>query len=124
MKRKIVLILVTAVFLTLSLPIVSFCQEQAAESEIQWIWGEAISIDIPKNELLIQYLDYDTDEDRQISISVDDKTSFENASSLLDIKPHEVVIVDFLAYPDGKNIAKNINVEKPEIESAAKQAIP
>lgn len=88
--------------------------ETQMESETQWLWGEVISVDIQKNELLIKYLDYETDQEKEVTITVDDETTYENIKALLEIKPQDTVSVDYIVSPEGKNIAKNISVEKPE----------
>lgn len=88
--------------------------ESQAESQTQWLWGEVVSVDTQKNELLVKYLDYETDQEKETGISVDDKTTYENIGSLLEIKPQDTVSIDYTVSPEGKNIAKNISVEKPE----------
>ena len=124
MKYKNFLILCLAVsFLSVGVTF-TFSQEQGSqkqvspeaqvESDPQWLWGEAASIDYQKGELLVQYLDYDTDLEKEVNISVDGKTAYENTGSLIDIKPGDAVSIDFLSFSDGKNIAKKISVEKPE----------
>lgn len=124
MKYKNFLILCLAVsFLSTGITF-TFSQEQdpqkqvppeaQAGSEPQWLWGEVASVDNQKGELLVQYLDYDTDLEKEVNISVDGKTAYENTDSLIDIKPGDAVSIDFLSFSDGRNIAKKISVEKPE----------
>lgn len=115
MKHKMALVLVITTSLVVTGAVLTFGQEQTVESETQWLWGEVSSIDIQRNELLVQYLDYDTDQEKEVNISVDDKTTYENVDSLLDIKPHDAVSIDYVVFSDGKNVAKNISVEKPEV---------
>jgi hypothetical protein len=96
-----------------------FSQEPTAaaslsEAEIQWLWGEVVSVDAQKGELGVKYLDYETDQEKQITVTVDSKTTYENAQALLDIKPQDTVSIDYVVGAEGKNIAKNINVEKPD----------
>ena len=86
----------------------------ANEMDVQWKWGEVVSLDAVNKEITVSYLDYDTDEEKQIKISVDSNTAFENAQSMADIKPKDVVSVDYVPGADGKNKALNISVEKPE----------
>lgn len=64
--------------------------------------------------MIIRYLDYETDTEKEISVGVDDKTTYENIKSLEEIKPQDAVSVDYIVNTDGKNIAKNINLEKNE----------
>lgn len=94
----------------------NFAQEQISiESEtapeVQWIWGEVLSVDTQKNELLVKYLGYEAENEKEINVNIDDKTTYENIKSLLDIKPHDNVSIDYIISPDGKNIAKNISIE-------------
>lgn len=84
------------------------------ESDTQWLWGEVKSLDIPNNELTINYFDYETDSEKEMKINVNDKTKYENVNSLTDIKLNDTISVDYTLSPDGKYIAQNISVEKPE----------
>jgi hypothetical protein len=84
------------------------------EPEVQWLWGEVVSVDILNKQMIIRYLDYETDTEKEISVGVDDKTTYENIKSLEEIKPQDAVSVDYIVNTDGKNIAKNINLEKNE----------
>lgn len=127
MKYNNILVLcIIASFLSAA-PVLSFGEEEAAPKQadrdtqtsfdMQWLWGEVSSIDIQKGELSVQYLDYDTDQDKEVTVEADDKTTYENVSSLIDIKPGDTVSVDYLSFPDEKNVAKKISVEKPETSS-------
>jgi hypothetical protein len=95
-----------------------------AETETQWLWGEVVSVDLQKNELLVKYLDYETDQEKEVKINVDDKTIYENASSMLEIKPLDTVSIDYIISPDGSNLAGNISLEKLENEGVLEEAIP
>lgn len=83
------------------------------DSDIQWLWGEVLSGDFQKNELVIKYVDYDTDIEKEVVVTVSDKTTYENVKSLLEIKPRDMVSIDYALDSQGRNIAKNISVEKP-----------
>lgn len=101
-----------------------FSQEQAAEKplaqevhlepETLWIWGDVASVDAAAKKILVKYLDYETDSEKEINIVVDDKTTYENVESVGEIKPQDILTVDYIINPDGNNIARNISVEKPE----------
>ena len=101
-----------------------FSQEQAAEKplaqevpsepETLWIWGDVASVDAAAKKILVKYLDYETDSEKEINIVVDDKTTYENVESVGKIKPQDILTVDYIINPDGNNIARNISVEKPE----------
>lgn len=95
-------------------PVEPQAQEVPVESEVQWIWGDVVSVDAVARKILVKYLDYETDTEKEISISMDDKTVYENVKSMGEIKPSDTVSVDYIINPDGGNIAKNITVEKTE----------
>jgi hypothetical protein len=84
------------------------------EPEMQWLWGEVVSVDPSKNVLVVKYLDYEADAEKEMSLSVDEKTTFENSKSLDEIKPQDTVSIDYMSAGEGKVLAKNISVEKPE----------
>ena len=86
----------------------------AVEPETQWLWGEVVSVDAQMGEIKASYLDYETDNEKEILINVNDKTNFENVKSINDIKGSDTISVDYTLSPEGKNIAKNISVEKAE----------
>ncbi|GEM_PF-1848453 len=83
-------------------------------SEMQWLWGEVRSVDTQKNEITIEYLDYETDTEKEIKMSVDATAAYENVKSINDIKVDDIISVDYVFSPDGRYIAKNISIEKPE----------
>jgi len=87
-------------------------------SDVQWLWGDVVSVDIPNKSFVVKYLDYDTDTEKETSINVDEQTAFENIKSLEGINPKDTVSIDYVVSADGKNIAKNISVEKVEDEGA------
>lgn len=89
-------------------------QEMQSDSETQWIWGDVVSLGAAAKTILVKYLDYETDIEKEISIILDDKTTYENVKSIEEIKPNDTISVDYIANPDGKNIAKNISIERPE----------
>ncbi len=124
MKNKIILAAGLAVSLLSTSAILAFSQEQAplnapasdsqAESDTQWLWGEVVSIDAPKNMLLVKYLDYDTEQEKEMVISVNDKTAYENVKSVIEIKLHDAVSIDYVLGAGGMNLARKISIEKPE----------
>lgn len=93
------------------------------EPEVQWLWGEVVSVDIQNKELTVNYLDYETDQEREIKIVVDNNTTYENAKELLDIKPKDPISIDYMTNSEGKNIARNISIEKPEAEQAVEAPV-
>lgn len=128
LERKIILILAFSLFLSngswgLAEEVVQSEQGVASsETETQWVWGEIISVDTQNRAILLKFLDYDTDTEKEISINVDDKTTYENVTSIDQIKPRDAVSVDYIVAADGKNVAENISVEKPEELPATEEA--
>ena len=131
MRHKLSLILAIALFLILGSSRAVFSQddtntvsttieEMAAtgasieEPDVQWLWGEAVSLDTQKNELVVKYLDYEIDQEKEITIIANDGTTYENIESFNQIKPNDTVSIDYIVNPVGRSLAKNISVEKPE----------
>jgi hypothetical protein len=98
-------------------------QEQPAETvtgpvdqsaDTQWVWGEVIAVDAAKNEFMVKYLDYETDQEKELTLSVDGKTAFENVRSLAEMKAQSQAGIDYIVSSEGKNIARNVSVENME----------
>ncbi|MFA5410752.1 MAG: hypothetical protein WC321_02710 [Candidatus Omnitrophota bacterium] len=89
-------------------------QQAVAEPEIQWLWGEVLSLDAGNNEITVKYLDYENDVEREITIAVDEKTTYENIKSLNELKTGDNASIDYIVGADGRNIAKNIAAEQAE----------
>jgi len=124
MKFKIVLILgltISAAYLSVNLV---FSQDQTspatsaseiqATPELQWVWAEVVSLDLNNRQMTLNYLDCETDTEKEMLLNVNDQTTYENVKSLNEIKPQDTVSIDYTTSAEGKNIAKNINVEKAE----------
>jgi biopolymer transport protein ExbD len=102
----------------------AFSQDMAAEkvapggieinTDTQWVWGEVVSVDVAKSQLVVKYLDYETDMEKEMTLAADEKTTYENVQALADIQPKDTVSVDYAVGSDGKSVAKNISVEKPD----------
>ena len=126
MKIKIVLILGMTASLVFIGTGLAFSQQQnqpeqggvaaemQSEPEMQWAWGEVISVDAQRNEFTVKYLDYETDQEKQMTVNVDEKTTYENVKSLSDIKPQDTTGIDYIVTVEGRNIAKNVSIENPE----------
>jgi biopolymer transport protein ExbD len=138
--KKILFVLVISIFSVFSLVALALAEEttttpapaQAADpalpvvrSDTQWVWGEVMSTDSQEKNLTLKYLDYEADQEKNIVLSVDDNTAYENIKSIDQIKEKDVLSVDYLIV-DGKNIAKNISLEKLDavIPEAASSATP
>lgn len=96
--------------------------ETGNESDMQWVWGEVVTLDAQNKTILLKYLDYETDQEKEINIKLDDKTTFENAESAEEIKPKDTLSIDYVVSDEGENIAKNISVEQPQNPQDARQA--
>jgi hypothetical protein len=93
---------------------VAAAEQTIANSEPQWLWGEVEAVNAQAKTVQVKYLDYDTDIEKELLITVDEKTKFENAKGLEEIKAQDTVSVDYLVGSDGKNLALAVSVEKLE----------
>jgi hypothetical protein len=114
MKIKSGLILGITVCLILISANLIFSQEPAGEPEMQWVWGEVVTLDTQNRIIMLKYLDYETDQEKRINIKTDDLTAYEGSGSINQIKPKDTLSIDYIVSASGENIAKNISVEKPE----------
>lgn len=120
--KKILSVLLCAVLFLAGQGIISLCAQESEtdvdivvpETDVQWTWGEVVSVDAAARQITLKYLDYETDVEAQISMNTDENTGFENVASLAEIKPGDTVSVDYSVDLEGRNIAKNISVEKDE----------
>lgn len=135
MKRyNTVLILTIGLISTLitSLSFSQESQEQAAKPPVEAmqaepetnqpeelsIYGEVQSINDVSDSIVVQYYDYDSDEERGMEIASDKDTAIEGRAALGDIKQNDWVDVVY-SVKGGKNIAKSIKVEEEEIVEEA-----
>lgn len=88
----------------------------ATINESQWVWGEVLSLDAQAKTLQVKYLDYETDQEKEMTVVTNETTTYENVESLSQIKPSDTVSIDYTIGLDGRVVAKNISVEKPEPE--------
>lgn len=124
MRRKIGLILIIVASLIFLNPGLNLAQGKMqtrraqalapSEPEVEWLLGEVVSVDTQNRALLVKYFDYEKEIENEISINIDDKTTYEDVKSLDEIKPKDFVSIDYIISGEGRNIAKNISVEKPE----------
>ena len=63
--------------------------------------------------MMVQYYDYDNDEERSIEVTLDSASKLDNAKAITDIKKGDWVDVTYNASA-GKNVAKMVSVEKEE----------
>ena len=88
--------------------------EKTPEKTLEWVWGEVVAVAPQNKEIVIKHLDYETYEEVQMTLKVTDKTAFENASQLSDIRLKDHITVDYYV-KDGANVAELIVVEKEDI---------
>lgn len=88
------------------------------EAPTEWVWGEVVSADAQAGAITIKHLDYDTYEEVQKVLSVTDKTLFENAKDVTDIKPGDHITADYRVNGN-KNEIEMLVVDKLETGSSA-----
>lgn len=89
------------------------------ESEMQWVWGEVVSVDPQSKAVVVKYLDYETDQEEDMTINVDDKTVYDNLKSPDDILPKDTLSIDYIVTSDNLNLARNISKEAAEVAGEA-----
>jgi len=104
-------------FLSLNINQAFTQEEELIEEELGfpiqgWILRDVVSLDLENNQLILNYIDYNTDEEKEITIGVDIDTSYENVSNFTDIKVGDVAAVDYKVTPQGETIALIISVER------------
>ena len=87
--------------------------QEKNESDTQWVWGEVISVDTQNKTLMLKYLDYDMDEEKELLITTDNLTGYENVKSLEEIQAKDSISIDYISSA-GKNTARSISLEKAE----------
>jgi hypothetical protein len=87
--------------------------QEKNEPETRWVWGEVTNVDAQNKTLSLKYLDYDTEEEKELTVTADDLTGYENVKSLEEIQVKASVSIDYLP-GDGKNIARSISLEKSD----------
>ena len=128
MKKRLWITLIAASFLSLAAAGRAFSADEAAglkemaegeeAPELQWLWGEVVSVDVGKKEIVIKYPDYDTQQDKQMTVVATDNTVYENVASLVDLKPTDMVSIDYRIDQAGKNIVERLSIEKPMEEGS------
>jgi hypothetical protein len=88
--------------------------QELKDSDMQWVWGEVVNIDLKNNAIMVKFLDYENNQEKEISIGVDSGTVYENIKTLDEIKPQDFLSIDYIIAQDGKNVAKNIGLDKPK----------
>lgn len=89
--------------------------------DLKWVLGEVMNIDLENKVISVKYLDYEDSEEKNISILIGSDTTFENIKSLEEIRPQDYLSLDYVFTQDGKNVAKNISLDKPKTVEAEGQ---
>ncbi len=136
MKSVAGFILIASISWALLSPFASFAQEgaeaqikaeeaetSAIEPEVLWLWGEVVSLNAQNKAFSVKYFDYETEAEKDITLNVNDKTTYEGANSIAEIKVKDTVSVDYIV-TGGSSLAKNISVEKVEGEMGEEGILP
>ena len=124
-KLSIVVLIIGAVCAGYGTPV--FCQQGtplpiddsiisdagSVDENISWVWGEVKNVDSLSSRFNILYMDYQTDDEKELVLTVNQDTKFEGAQDLNSLKAGDTVGVDYFSDGD-KNMAKNVSVEKLE----------
>ena len=123
MRSHILVLLFTVILLAFA-GAQAFSQEEMMvepEEELateDWLLGDVVAVDLENSQLSVAYADYETDEEKEITIRVDANTGYDNFGSLEKIKVGDVVSIDYMLDPNGEAVALNIMLEnsEPEVE--------
>ncbi len=94
------------------MPAVS-AKEDATQLKSLNIYGEIQSVDAGAGSMTVQYYDYDTDEEKVISLSLSKDSKIENVAGLSEIKKGDWADITYQSEGD-KNMVTSIMVEKEE----------
>ncbi len=82
-------------------------------SDLQWAWGEVVKTDAQDNSVTVKYLDFESGQEKEISVFLDSATVLENFKALSELNPSDTLSVDYVKDKEGKGIAKILTLEKP-----------
>lgn len=108
--------LAVAAVLTLGLVVcfasgISLAQEEEKETEYSWGTVSSISSD----QITVKEHDYASENEVEVTYTIDPKVELKNVNSLKDIAVGDSVDIDYVV-KDGKKVAMIIDVEKPSYE--------
>jgi len=107
--------------------VLGFCQQEppipideniiseigSVDENISWVWGEVKNVDYISSKFNILYMDYQTDDEKELVLTVNQDTKLEGINDFNSLKAGDTVGIDYFSDADN-NIAKNISVEKLE----------
>ena len=83
--------------------------------DVQWLWGEIIEVSATDKTIMVRFLDYEADAEKDAVFSLNEESKFENVASINDVKPRDSAGVDYCVDESGKFIIKSISIEKLDI---------
>ncbi|MFA5038060.1 MAG: hypothetical protein WC732_00085 [Candidatus Omnitrophota bacterium] len=104
-------------------PPAPYMEIKDVEAPSEWVWGEVVAVDEAARAITIKHLDYDTYEEVQKVLTVTDKTLFENAGDIKDIKPQDHITADYRTNGTINEI-EMIVVDKMETSPVETQPVP
>lgn len=107
--------------------VLGFCQQEvpvpideniisetgSVDENISWVWGEVKNVDYISSKFNILYMDYQTDDEKELVLTVNQDTRFEGINDFNSLKAGDTVGIDYFSDADNA-IAKNVSVEKLE----------
>ena len=86
---------------------------ELVDENISWVWGEVKNVDYTSSKFNILYMDYQTDDEKELVVTINQDTKFEGINDFDSLKAGDTVGIDYF-FDANNNIAKNISVEKLE----------
>ncbi|MBL7070144.1 MAG: hypothetical protein ISS27_01575 [Candidatus Omnitrophica bacterium] len=80
--------------------------------EVQWLWGEVLNVDPTYSQIRVRFLDFLNDTERELLLTVDNDTTYENISVLEEIKRKDNLSIDYIVTGSGLYLAKYIGLEQ------------
>jgi hypothetical protein len=116
MRKIATLLILIVIFLS---GVLVWAQTEVADtskiqSNVDWLWGEVVSVDVSANTLLVRYLDFNLDEEKELVVKIDTLTVLEGVKSVDEISAGDTVSIDFVKENATTNLGRKILVEKPE----------
>lgn len=90
---------------------------EAAQPKEVSVYGEVQSVNEQALSFVLQYYDYDTDEEKTAEIVMTEDTKLENAASLKDVKKGDWADATY-TMDAGRCLAASVIIEKEESEEA------
>jgi len=87
--------------------------EVSTQSEVQ-LWGQVISVDPVYNQITVKPVYSQDNAKKRLILTVNQDTSYENASSLSQIGPNDYLSVEYIATANGGYLAKYIYRQKAD----------